>query len=57
MKKWYLSKTVLLNILAAVAVIIQAITGNTWLDAEAQAAIVVVANLILRIFTNQGLTK
>ena len=56
-KKFWKSKTVWVNALVAIAVLIQAITGVPWLDAEAQASIIVVANLILRFVTKQGLTK
>ena len=56
-KHWYLSKTIWLNTLAAVAVLTQAITGTDWLDAEVQAAIIVIANVVLRLITNQGLAK
>lgn len=57
MKKWYKSKTVILNTLAAIAILIQAVTGTPWLDAELQAAIIVVANVIFRLTTNSGLEK
>ena len=56
-KKWWKSKVVWVNTLAALAVIIQAITGTAWLDAELQTAILVVANVILRLLTNTGLEK
>ncbi len=57
MKKWYTSKTLIFNTLAAVAVVIQAATGTAWLDAELQAAIIVVLNVALRLVTNAGLTN
>jgi len=56
MKKWYHSKTLWVNFVAAVAVLIQTVTGTQWLDAEAQAAIIIVINLILRIITHEGLS-
>ena len=56
-KHWWKSKTVWVNGLIAVGVIIQAATGVAWLNAEAQAAIIVIANLLLRVFTNSGLGK
>ena len=56
-KKWYTSKTVWFNALAAVSIIIQAATGEPWLDAEAQGAIIVVVNLILRAITGKPLEK
>ena len=55
-KKWYQSKTIIANVLMAAGVLIQAISGTDWLDSEAQAAIIVVVNLILRFVTNQGLS-
>lgn len=57
MKKWYTSKTVWFNVLVAVSIITQTATGQIWLDAEAQGAIIVLANLVLRIFTGKGLGK
>jgi len=56
MKKWYHSRTLWVNFVAAVAVLIQTVTGTQWLDAEAQAAIIIVINLILRIITHEGLS-
>jgi|TARA_Y100000034_G_C6537373_1_gene231725 hypothetical protein len=57
MKKWWKSKTLVANGLIAVAGAIQLLTGNTWLDARVQAEIVVLVNVVLRIFTNSGLEK
>lgn len=57
MKKWYHSKTLWVNSVALVAGILQAITGNIFLDVATQTSIVAVANLILRLVTNQGLSK
>ncbi len=54
-KRWFKSKTLLVNALAAVAVLVQLLTGNDWLNAEAQVAIVVLVNVILRVATNTGL--
>ena len=56
-KKWWHSKTLIVNLLAALAVLIQAVTGTPWLDAELQAAIIVIANVALRIVTKTGLEK
>lgn len=55
MKKWYASKTVWVNLVAGIAILVQAFTGEAWLDAEAQGGLIVVINLILRIITKQGL--
>ena len=56
-KHWWKSKTVWFNGLIAVGVIIQAATGVAWLNAEVQAAVIVIVNLLLRVFTNSGLGK
>ncbi len=56
-KKFWRSKTLWVNGLAAIAVLIQAITGTAWLDAELQAAVIVVVNVILRVVTKSGLEK
>ena len=55
MKKWYQSKTIWANGLAGIAVLAQVITGQPWLDAEAQAAVIVLVNLVLRIVTKKPL--
>jgi len=54
-KRWFHSKTLWVNFLAAVAILIQVTTGNDWMDVEVQAAIVVIANVLLRVCTNTGL--
>jgi hypothetical protein len=56
-KSFWKSKTIWVNGLIAVSGLIQLLTGNTWLDASIQAEIIVVVNVILRIFTNSGLKK
>jgi len=56
-KKFWQSRTVWTNLVMAVAVLIQALAGQEWLDAEAQGAIIILANLVLRIITSQGLEK
>ena len=56
-KSFWKSKTILVNSLIAVSGLIQLLTGNTWLDARIQAEIIVIVNVILRIFTNSGLKK
>jgi len=54
MKKWYSSKTIWVNVLALAALILQTQIGFI-IDPEEQAGIIVVINLILRIFTGEGL--
>lgn len=56
-KHWWLSKTEWAAILAGVAVIIQAITGQQWLTAEAQVGILAGIMFVLRFFTNQPIGK
>jgi len=53
-KKWYLSKTLWINVIALAAMLIQSYYGFI-IGAEEQAAIIVVANLILRAVTGEGL--
>ena len=55
-KKYWQSKTVWLNVLMALGVLIQSITGTNWLDAELQGAIIILANVILRLVTHTGLS-
>ncbi len=55
-KKWYLSKTLWVNTVAGVAVILQAITGKQIMNPEGQAAIIVIVNMLLRVITKTGLT-
>ena len=54
-KRWYTSKTLWVNLLAIVALVAQAEFGYI-LDAEAQAVILAVINLILRALTKKGLS-
>jgi hypothetical protein len=56
-KRWWTSKTVWTNALFAIGVIYQASTGTVLFDAEAQAAVIVVINLILRFVTGKPLGK
>jgi hypothetical protein len=53
-KKWYLSKTLWVNIVALAAMIIQANYGFV-IAIEEQAAIIVIVNLVLRAITKEGL--
>ena len=54
-KRWYTSKTLWVNLLAIVALVAQAEFGYI-LDAEAQAVMLAVINLVLRIVTKKGLS-
>uniref|UniRef100_A0A6M3IPG4 Holin n=1 Tax=viral metagenome TaxID=1070528 RepID=A0A6M3IPG4_9ZZZZ len=55
-KKWYKSKTLWMNGIAAVAIVYQMVTGSQFASAEEQAGIIVVINLVLRLITKSGLT-
>lgn len=56
-KKWYASKTVWVNVLMAIGIVLNVTVGNDLLNAEAQGAIVIVVNLIFRLITNKPLSK
>ena len=53
-KPWYYSKTLWVNLIAMIALLIQAVIGFT-ISPEEQAAFIVIINLILRAVTTQGL--
>jgi hypothetical protein len=55
MKKWYYSKTVWVNFLVFIAVVLQVATGKDLLDPEKQAMIITIVNLVLRKFTKHEL--
>ena len=54
-KRWYTSKMVWVNLLAIAALVAQGQFGYL-LDAEAQAALLAVINLLLRALTKKGLS-
>ncbi len=54
-KPWYASKTMWVNILAGLAMVVQSSTGFI-VNPEAQAAVIVIANLILRAVTKGAVT-
>ena len=56
-KKWYKSKILWVNAVAILAIILQWATGVELISVEAQAAILAVANVLLRTITNTGVTK
>ena len=57
MKKWYLSKTLWVNALAVVAMVVAGVTGQEWLSTEVQVSILAVINLIIRVVTKQPLGR
>lgn len=52
MKPWYTSKTLWINTVAALALIVQSRTGFV-IDAEIQAALLTIINIVLRVVTGQ----
>ena len=57
MKKWYLSKTIWLQVIAAIIGGIQALQGAAWFNPEYQVAILAVLNIIVRLITKQPIGK
>jgi hypothetical protein len=55
MKKWYLSKTLWVNAIGLIALVVQTITGRVIISPEVQGMILTVANVILRLVTKQEL--
>jgi low temperature requirement protein LtrA len=53
-KKWYASKTLWVNLLSVIALVVQTQTGFI-VDAEAQVALLGVINLVLRAVTKSHL--
>jgi uncharacterized membrane protein len=56
MKNWWKSKTVWLNILATLVVIVQALQGQAWINPEIQVVILAVLNAVVRVVTNTAIT-
>jgi uncharacterized membrane protein len=56
MKKWYISKTLWVNLIALIAMVAQGISGKEIIDLDAQAVILAGINFILRIATKQQIT-
>lgn len=56
-KKWYVSKTLWINVFMLLAIIVQQATGYDLLTSEVQASLIVVINVFLRLITNEELAK
>jgi len=54
-KRWYESKTLWVNFLSIVALIVHDLTGVDWFDAETQVILLGVINIILRAITKKEL--
>lgn len=50
-KKWYASKTLWINCIAVLAIVLQSVTGSEILDTDSQTALLAVINIALRIIT------
>jgi hypothetical protein len=55
-KKWYMSKTLWVNIIAVFALLVQAKAGREVISPELQAGILAGINILLRSITNESLT-
>lgn len=55
-KKWYKSKTLWFNILAIVVILAKSTIGFE-INGDEQAAIVIVGNMLVRLFTTVGIVK
>lgn len=56
-KKWYTSKTVWVNVLMAIGIVLNTTVWGDLLNAETQGAIVIVVNLIFRLITGKPLKR
>jgi len=54
-KKWFLSKTVWVNVIALIGVMLQAIYNKEVIPVELQATIISVINLFLRTITKENI--
>ena len=56
MKDWFTSKTILVNILLAVLVVVQLALDQAWIPAEFQVLVVTVVNAFLRFVSSEAVT-
>lgn len=55
-KSWYTSKTLWVNAIAIVAIVVQGVTGKEVLNIELQATILAGINMVLRLVTKSAVT-
>lgn len=55
-KSWYTSKTLWVNAIAIVAIVVQGVTGKEILNIELQATILAGINMVLRLVTKSAVT-
>lgn len=53
MKKWYLSKTLWVNFVSIIALVIHGVTGVDWINPETQAMLLSLINILLRAITRE----
>ncbi len=53
---WYASKTLWVNAIAIIAIILQGVTGKVLINLELQATILGIVNMVLRIVTKQPIS-
>lgn len=56
-KKWYHSRILWVDALAVISSIVAGILTKNWLDGEVQVMILASIDFVLRLRTNQGLSK
>ena len=56
MKQWYMSRTLWVNLLMAILVVVQYAVGQQWLAVQWEGLIVILANLGMRFITEQPVT-
>jgi len=55
-KKWYMSRTLYINLIAVVVIIVQSSIGVELLPVEYQSIIVALLNMLTRTMTNTNIT-
>ena len=55
-KKWYTSRTLYVNALAIIAIVVQGVTGKEIVSLEVQATVLAAINMLLRFITKQPVT-
>lgn len=55
MKKWYLSKTIWVNLISMVALMVQTVIGKEIISLEVQGIILTCVNMVLRLITKHEL--
>lgn len=56
-KRWWQSKTEILNILAFIIAVVQLLQGQAWVSPELQLIILAILNGLVRLVTNTAIGK